>query len=99
MRELEKIKAPARPTTTPGATSRAAFATLLICPCARQSSRKSAGSLVHWSGWSDFLARVVHRGPGSGGAAVLTSPTRSRTCRNPKNRGRHQNPAENGPRS
>ena len=27
-----------------------AFATLLICPCARQSSRKSAGSLVHRSG-------------------------------------------------
>jgi hypothetical protein len=24
-----------------------AFATLLICPCARQSSRKSAGSLAH----------------------------------------------------
>ena len=28
----------------------AAFATLLICPCACQSSRKSAGSLVHRPG-------------------------------------------------
>ena len=30
-----------------------AFATLLIGPCARQSSRKSAGSLVHSDPWSE----------------------------------------------
>ena len=33
-------------------------------------------------------ARASRAGPG--GAAVLTSPKRSRTCSNPKNRGRHQ---------
>ena len=44
-----------------------AFATLLICPCARQSSRKSAGSLPTHT-WSDFqacAARYSRRSSGS----------------------------------